>query len=275
MKETRYFLDPNYPLVAKDTYSGDPEGFNQFFDTIDSRLMLEATPDYLYGHKTPKWLHEAFGDRVKIIFILRNPLNRLESWYKFGQQDGRIPAEESFQTYVMKMFDSHHQSTQPYLALEQGRYYENIKRWFEFFPQDQIEIIFFEELQEKPKELVKTLSSCLNIDPSFYDDFEFKVSNKSFVSRSPKLYKRYLKLVNKLSFALHDSPAIRGLLKPVRQFIDKQFISQKETKKAISTLDTNLLNRLSDYYRQDIEELSIITKIPYSWQENFALKNEY
>src|SRR5262245_41423321 len=93
-KETRFFLDEDYPQPSEKRYYRDgPEAYLSFFAKNGGReadWRLEATPDYLYSPNTPRLIRQTLPN-VQFIFILREPCSRLLSWYRFGQARNFIP----------------------------------------------------------------------------------------------------------------------------------------------------------------------------------------
>ena len=73
-------------------------------------LRLDSTPDYLYSTGTPDKIKE-YLNNYKIIFILRNPVDRIISWYRYAKQVGGILEEMNFQEYVTQQLKASHYST--------------------------------------------------------------------------------------------------------------------------------------------------------------------
>jgi hypothetical protein len=116
-------------------------------------LTSEATITYLTSLKAPERLFKYHPD-VKILVMLRNPLNRAFSHYKHAI---RINNEKRDFTTAIKVehdrleregiteIDSagdYYDNTQ---YLVRGRYYDHLKRWFEYFPREQFLIMTSED----------------------------------------------------------------------------------------------------------------------------------
>ena len=56
IKETRFFIDSEYPLSHSNKKDISIDNYLKFFETSGQKFILEATPDYLYN-KTPLNLH--------------------------------------------------------------------------------------------------------------------------------------------------------------------------------------------------------------------------
>ena len=85
LKETRFFLDAEYPLPAKYRLEDGLDKYEKYFNHCQKQsLRLEATPDYLYSPDTPQKIKHSLPN-VKMFFILREPIDRLTSWYRFAK----------------------------------------------------------------------------------------------------------------------------------------------------------------------------------------------
>ena len=102
LKEPRFFLDAGYPLPSAKRFDGtNLQEYTSFFKHghEDTHLLkLDTTPDYLYS-KTALRIAELFPS-AKIIFILRDQVERMVSWYKYACQKWLIATGMSFEDYV-------------------------------------------------------------------------------------------------------------------------------------------------------------------------------
>ena len=95
-KETRFFLDKEYPLPSKYRYDSDIEVYNLLFSACDEdQFRLESTPDYLYCPSACERI-ATFLPRAKLVFSLREPISRLISWYRFAKQIGQVATNPQF-----------------------------------------------------------------------------------------------------------------------------------------------------------------------------------
>lgn len=124
-----------------------------------SLLAGEASPYYLFHPQAPKRV-AALTPEAKIIVILRNPIDRAYSQYKHSVRAGVEPlsfedaleAEESRigDEYARALseadYEGHPRNPLPiYSYKARGRYAEQLHRWFDFFPREQIHIIDFSQ----------------------------------------------------------------------------------------------------------------------------------
>ena len=93
VKETQFFIqyveDPEQNLPVYESY------FSHCSDEVPIRM--EATPHYLqWAEKVAPYMSKIIPD-VKLIFILRNPVDRMKTLYKVRANEGK---ESSFQNFV-------------------------------------------------------------------------------------------------------------------------------------------------------------------------------
>ena len=92
----------NYP----DPEYKDLKGAISDFESIDEKkIILEATPDYIY-QKTPLEVLPNLNPMPNIIFILRNPAKRLYSFFNFAKNNmGVLKKDISFTEYINRLSD--------------------------------------------------------------------------------------------------------------------------------------------------------------------------
>jgi len=183
-KETCYFL----PLL----YDGVPgpieEYQKQFSRCENQKYRLEATPAYVYGgEKIAGAIKKAAGN-VKIILILREPVDRMISFYQRKKATLQLPSSMSFREYAEACL-SYHESeldkleNQLFTGAYLGRYERFIEPWLKIF-EDNIKVTFFDDLKRDPLSYMKELSDWLKIDRTYYDQYNFDIRNQSLNYKS-------------------------------------------------------------------------------------------
>lgn len=276
-KETRFFLDSNYPLPSKFRFKGDVEEYNQLFtDCEENQIRLESTPDYLYCSSALERI-AAFLPNAKLVFSLREPISRLVSWYRFAVQIGRLPKSLNFDDYAEglltdtkqgKVFKDTNPSDFPqYMqALQQGCYSEYLKRYYDIIGEQRIYTLFFEELAENPLNVLNDICHFAGIHPDFYSDYIFKVTNRTETMRNSGLHNRYRTFRFKVRKWTHNKPIIHKPLRAMRKAIEPLYLSlNTRTEEAVSISDKTQ-SKLIAYFKPDVEILSeLIGKKP-PWQ---------
>jgi hypothetical protein len=133
-------------------------------------LFSHAKDDQLHGEGSTYYSnidHEEFSRKnlfelypeLKIIFIIRNPFDRLESSYKEMHHRG---PEFGFDAH----FGIGNILQQKSNMLDDTRYWSRLKNYLDFFPKNQIQVIFLEDLKSKPESVTRECLSFLEIDSS-------------------------------------------------------------------------------------------------------------
>jgi hypothetical protein len=164
-KETRYFQavrygEPLRPIADYHAYfrryAGEP-------------VTMECTPDYFYGGvATARAINSVCEPRVTI--ILREPISRLISFFRFMQVRLQVPAEMTIQQYVGRCqslpdADMNLRASNVYTGLWGGEYARFIPAWLEAYP-GRCDVYFFDDLLANPTALLTDQCIRLGIDPT-------------------------------------------------------------------------------------------------------------
>ncbi|NOR57021.1 MAG: hypothetical protein GQ474_00680, partial [Sulfurimonas sp.] len=192
-KEIRFFLHDKYPVKSLLKFSNhEAETYkNLFLCKQTCKYTLDATPDYMYSQDNAKMIYETLGKDAKLIFILRNPFERLVSWYRYAKQNAEIDNSMTFEEYIKVQLDNNTESKQNLLTYEQSFYSNYLKGYYNVFDKEQILIIFTEELKSNPHKVLMEVTNYLNIDNDVYQDYEFKIFNKTEKMHYPLIHKYY------------------------------------------------------------------------------------
>lgn len=191
-KESRFFLDEDYPLDRKIPF-GTIEHYNSLFSAcLQKKVRLEATPDYLYSSHTPQRIKQLLPD-AKLIFVLREPVSRLISWYKFALQNNILSATISFDEFVAMQQKPlpGYTAKQHLMALQQGKYIQYLTPYYEIFDKSKILILFYEDISQNHQTVMKEVCEFIGIDARFYENFNFQVHNKTQKLKSPGFHDMY------------------------------------------------------------------------------------
>ena len=273
IKETRYFLDPAYPLESVSRYDGKNNDYDSYFaHSTAGQLLAEATPDYLYSPVTASWIQGLYAEAVQMLFLLRDPISRVESWYKFARQDGHLPADLSIDAYIGQMFDTLGQENLPQhmRALEQGRYAHYLKPWYKEFDKAQVQVVFFEEVKDNPLEVMQEIAKRAGIDPAFYENYTAEVKNETRALKNPGLHQAYKRFRFVVRNRTHKLPFIHKRLAWLRRTVEPFYMKLNEAKSEPAPVISDAVReRLIRYYQPDVKELSEMVKLPDAWQQRY------
>lgn len=129
-------------------------------------LLGEKSTSYIEDPLAPMRIAELLG-RVDVIFMLRDPIARAISNWRFSSDNGleQRPLEQALGENLRAScdWDPDATSVSPYAYLERGRYADYLGSWFEAFP-NSVHVEFFEEFVGDGAALGR-LYSALDVDP--------------------------------------------------------------------------------------------------------------
>ncbi|MCY4404699.1 MAG: sulfotransferase domain-containing protein [Candidatus Poribacteria bacterium] len=304
-KETRFFLDTEYPLPSKYRFKGDVTEYNELFTHChDEQIRLDTTPDYLYCSSALERIAE-YLPNVKLIFSLREPISRLISWYRFARQIGKLPQSMDFDQYVDQLFNYKDiekelpsqngnsqgdlsesvdinpadktktiqegpTSEQHWLALKQGCYATYLKKYIERFGYNRIHSLFYEDLATEPLHVLHGICDFAVIDKTFFNDYTFKVTNRTESMRNTELHQKYRALRFKVRKWTHNKPFIHNTFRSMRRTIEPLYLRINTRSDEKITVSQENQKRLIDYYKQDVSDLQVLIGKQPPWQQYFT-----
>jgi hypothetical protein len=182
-KETRYFQAVRYgePLAPITDYQA------YFRRCAGQPVTMECTPDYFYGGAaTAAAIKEVCDPRITI--ILREPISRLISFYRFMQSRLQIPDDMTLQDYVERCLtvpegDINRRATNVYTGLWGGQYARFLPHWLAAYP-GRCDIYFFDDLLADADALLADQCRRLGIGPlASPAATEFENSSEGYRSR--------------------------------------------------------------------------------------------
>jgi len=162
IKEVHYF-DLNW-------HRGIEWYMDYFKDTIAKKYKAvgEASPFYMYLERVPKRIHKTISD-IKLIFILRNPVDRAYSHYwhevKLGYE--WLSFQEAIKKEEERLLNGDLFAKQHYSYIDRGKYVIQLKRFEEYFNKEQMLVLITEELQKNPERVMKGVFKFLGVDTFF------------------------------------------------------------------------------------------------------------
>lgn len=152
-KETWFFYGNSVGSLKK--YS------KTYFQEYDGEHAVgEGTPGYMGHSKVPARLARCVPD-ARLVFLLRNPIERAYSQYWFRLQRGKFRPSTSFSNVIRDRNDN----ALGVGLIELGRYHNHLVRYEQHFDRSQMLILFFRDLCDNPKKLMRDLYSFIGVDP--------------------------------------------------------------------------------------------------------------
>lgn len=153
-----------------------PTSLNKYYRQHIRKLDFitgEASPDYLFHPLVPKRIANVLP-KVKLIVLLRNPVDRLYSQYSHKVDRGHeklsledaIAAEEERtkgeREKIATQKNYYSYNYQHFSYRERGIYADQLESWFSHFPREQFLILKSEDLYKEPGEIFKQTLAFLN-----------------------------------------------------------------------------------------------------------------
>ena len=158
-KEIHYFDQRNLDIQSIQDY------IDHFKMATQTQLIGEATPDYLTSSGCALRIQQQLPD-VKLIMILRDPVRRAWSHYRFSVASGREiePFDNALRLEDERLAHPIHEHDIFFSYQQRSRYIEHIRNYLNRFRADQLHIIILEELLADPQSIVTALFSFLDIE---------------------------------------------------------------------------------------------------------------
>ena len=221
-----------------------------FNDVVDEKAIGESTVLYLYYYKAAiKNIKEKLGNNVKIIIILRNPIDRAYSAFQhvsrgFKEQnlfeesleieDGRLERDRNLTPMVMYK--------------DMGLYHDMVKSYKENF--SNVHVIIYDDFRDDTENEMKKTYQFLGISAN---------ADIDYVTRHNIGGKRWKN--DKMKYLFMKENPIKSILKRI---IPK--VLRRELRNNLVTVSTNKVPpmedhtriMLKDFFRHDVKKLSTL-----------------
>ena len=228
VKEVRFFLDESYPLPSGVRYNGqNADRYLKFFGKAPGeRTLLDASPDYLYCNNALN-ISDVLPN-ARIVFILRDPVERIVSWYKFCAQIGRLDRNMTFDDFIRYQLENDVTDTTPIhlRGLEQNRVGKYLPPFQERFG-DRCLVMDFADMKRDAQGFVQNVCRFAGLDPAFFDSFDFTAQNVSESARASRLSRVYFESRAAFGYWFRPSEKTLSRLRPASRQI-KKVLSRSE-----------------------------------------------
>ena len=187
---------------------------------------------------------------VRLIVILRQPVDRAYSHYRMYRRNGSEPCA----TFEQALADEPRRLQEGWFrALHQhlGYYHRHLRPYFEQFPREQIRVFLFDDLQADPHGLMRDLFGFLGVDPDFRPDMTTRFNRAGEIANPV------------LRWAWSASRGLRSRATPLVPVQLRGRMVAWIARRPVTPHPTERLNgqtrlALLDAYREDIRQLSAL-----------------
>ncbi len=252
VKEIHYFAEERY-------YKKGENYFNQFYEEYAGEKLKGGAYVHLFSAtEAPKRIYE-YNKDAKILIMLRNPIDRAYSAYHFALKNGWELTDNAFVDTLslqQNRMNGNFTERTDLSYFEVGLYYKHITNWLQWFPKEQVFVLFDTDLKASDQEPVKRLFNYLGIADNVQVNTSV-VHNKSGDVKFKRLH--YFIRNKELNFK-----KVLGSLLPfklryflrtrVRKSIDKYNMVEKTYAK----LTTDERTKVFAYFEEDVKKLSAL-----------------
>ena len=131
-----------------------------------SLIVGSCTPIYTYWKPAMERIRD-YHPGIKLIVLLRNPIDRAFSNWNMNWDRGREPLEflEAVAAEVKERADSPELQSRRRSFVDRGFYAEQIERVFRYFPREQVRVIKFDDFRARTHEVVNDVFRFLGVAP--------------------------------------------------------------------------------------------------------------
>ena len=230
VKETCYFSVHRYGQWDS-RYEGAVDPFAQFQEYFchcaQQKYVMEATPgDFPGGERLAKEIKQTLGDTTKVIIVLRNPVNRFVSFWKYKKSMLELESDLTLKDYVARCqaadsADLAKAENSRYYGLKGGCYADHMDEWFQVFG-DSLKILFFDDLKQDSRSFLADISAWLGIDDSYFDTVDLSVQNKSVGYKNVGLQKIALLINTKAEKFWRANQSLKNALRRIYYLLNAQ-----------------------------------------------------
>jgi hypothetical protein len=244
------------------------ESFESYFThrTCPEAMKLEATPYTLYARNAAEKIR-ALLPSVAMLFILRDPIQRLLSDYRFHVQREHPSARGTFDEFIEGQRQM--RGNVPNL-IDLGCYIKYLYPFIHTFGRKNIIILFFEEVFACPADAMRDLCNRLGIDRDFFSDYCFEVFNPTVAVRSSWLNRLSIRLepiVADIRCRIMKNPVVlRHFEKALNKGKSVYFALNDGGPQRQEVIPIDLRDSLESYYRDFNLELAEYLGRPLPWK---------
>lgn len=233
VKEPQFF--------SNNDWRNNLNGYHKLFKRNNALLYGEGSTNYTkhpwFNNHIPRDIHE-YNPDMKFIYVIRNPIDRILSHYKFALERG----------YTNSTISEAIKNNSIYI--DTSKYMSQIKPYLEQFGRDQIQIIVFDDFKNNPQLVIDSICTFLKITPLNIN------SNQTHFNQTQKGY---------IGLKKYDHPkTFLGLLGKWKHIIQRKLKTHSD--RPNFSLQPNEVQYITSQTRQEIMDIGkLINRDLSSW----------
>jgi len=249
-KELHYFNRKfgEFPELDNHNFNKPVEWYLEFFAAAKpNQIKGEICPAYLWDDQAAARI-KSFDPKLKLFMLLRNPIERTYSAYRFYVQRGTVQLD------FMNAFHRHKA-----LLADRSSYAMQVQRYLDLFSRENIHIFLYDDLRRNAKAFLRQLEQTLDIDefyPANIEESTYVTGEVRYRSLNRILSKtRYLVHKYKLTYLLDMGGKI-GLTNKLELLRQQNKIEPQQT--YTQKMDEVTRKFLQEYFLPDVIRLEQI-----------------
>lgn len=218
------------------------EYYGLFQGAPEQAVLTEASVSYLYLPKAAQRIKH-YIPNVKLVAMLRNPVERAYSSFLYLMRDGREPLGDFAQGLEAEAERIQENWGFLYRYTDMGFYSSQVERYFDAFGPDQFKVFLYDDFKKNSLDVLQKTFDFAGIDSTFEPA---NITKKFNVSGMPKN-----KAMHKL---IAEGNPLKALIKPLvpRQLRYKLKENYYEKNLSKPTLSEDIRQQLIETFREDI-----------------------
>lgn len=199
-------LEKEPDFFSRKDWKDNLDKYHRLFSGAEGKLKLEASTQYTFfphieNHNIVKDIYN-YNPKMKFIYIIRNPIDRIVSAYMHSLQAGFISESIDEVIFNKKYF------------VDVTRYSEQVEPYIQIFGRDRILIIDFNDVVKTPSDMLLEIEDFLEIDLNINIADTRVHSNKSLNATRIKI--RYRPIIQPLiHLSSHLPSPIKNICKRI------------------------------------------------------------
>jgi hypothetical protein len=142
-----------------DVYERGIEWYESLYDKAGKQKMRgEGSTNYTMKERFPETVSRivSYTQDLKLIYVVRNPISRIESYWLQKRANGGEAVHYDFNTAVRLNRD---------WLVDSSNYWQQINAYRPYFPDNRIHIIFYEDFKADSSRVMRRCFEFLDVDP--------------------------------------------------------------------------------------------------------------
>lgn len=251
-KEFSYFFD------ADDYEKGFEHALKKYYIPTDENVQLIAKNAGLYVSEKGIQRLKAHNPDCKLVFILRNPVERTYSSYLMEKNYGAV--QGNFES-IAPILRNGEKDWRYDFFIGMSLYHQHLSMLYRYFPHENIRLVRYEDFNDKTAEICSGIFEWMNVDPSFIPDTQTKY-NTTRINRSSSYGKFVSRILNN-----HNpfKKIMRSVLPGKMDYkVGEMLRNINKTSRTYEPLPVKMQELLVEFYSPYNEQLSQLTGMDFS-----------